>query len=598
MANERLVLCGDARPTSREAAWRRAPRVALRIGDGPGQIHLRIEQLARDVMVPLTDLEADLLELAAYVYAADQAISRGGLVRIDYGDAWRRRFRFEVPVRQPDNWRREEVVDRLSRTLEFLTGDEFEFAFRRHPNPPPLEAYLFDRADLVGQSGYEEVALFSGGLDSFGGAVQEVFGGCRRVALVSHRPENRVFARQQALVGEIRRRVPVGKPRPDHIPVLVNLGDGLVRDYHQRSRSFLYAAVAAVTARLAGLRRIRFYENGVTSLNLPASQQLVGTQASRTTHPRVLLGYERLFTLLFDGPFAVENPFQWKTKAHVLREICAAGFGDLCRMTCSCAHNRNRERAHPHCGNCSQCLDRRVAALAAGLTPEQDDPAGYETDVLAAPREGEDRVLFERYVGFARTVRAMNSDRDLLADYPEVQTELSQFGLAPAEAATEVFRLHQRHANDVVAGLMTAAGGRLEDVIDGQFPPTSLMGMCCVQSAGGRENPAGLAVGTNGQQRPSNRPYLDGDSLTLVCGRHTCLLGPTLEYRVAQYLADRFNRWVGVDELKLRVWNDAHTSSNAVYRVVATLRRRLRESGMAGASIESIRGRYRMTRSE
>jgi hypothetical protein len=43
--------------------------------------------------------------------------------------------------------------------------------------------------------------------------------------------------------------------------------------------------LAAVTARLFGLDRIKFFENGVLSLNLPPLAQVVGTQATRTTHP-------------------------------------------------------------------------------------------------------------------------------------------------------------------------------------------------------------------------------------------------------------------------------------------------------------------------
>jgi hypothetical protein len=594
MANERLILCGGVERTTREAAWRRAPVTRLGLGDGPGLVRLRVEHLARRAQAPVPDVEADLLEVAAYVFAADQAVTRGGPVRIDYGAAWRRRFRLEVPVRRPDVWRRPAVLDRLARTLEFLTGDEFEFGFVPHPDPAPLDAYLFP-GGAEDRSDFDEVVLFSGGLDSLGGGVQEVLAGHRRVALVSHRPENRVFARQQALVEEIRRRAPGRCPRPLHVPVEVNLGDGLVRDFHQRSRSFLYASVAAVTARLFGLRRIRFYENGVTSLNLPTSDQLVGTQASRTTHPRVLLGFEYLFGLLFDGPFGVENPFQWRTKAEVLRGLAAAGHADLCRLTCSCAHVRNRPREAPHCGGCSQCLDRRVAVLAAGLTDAADPPDRYGADVLAAPREGADRLLFERYLGFARAVGRMTTDREFFDEYPEAQAQLGHFRLSPAAAAAEVFRLHRQHAADVLAGLTAAAGGRLEDVFAGRFHPTSLVGMSCVQTWDGRTAPA-AAPGTNGQARPAGQPYADGSALSLVCGARSCPLGPTVEYRVAQYLSERFDRWVTVDELKLRVWDDQHTSNNAVQRAISDLRRCLRCEGIADIRVEGRRGHYRMAR--
>ena len=46
---------------------------------------------------------------------------------------------------------------------------------------------------------------------------------------------------------------------------------------------------------MQGFDLLRFYENGVVSMNLPMSAQVVGTRATRTTHPRVLAGFEQLF---------------------------------------------------------------------------------------------------------------------------------------------------------------------------------------------------------------------------------------------------------------------------------------------------------------
>jgi hypothetical protein len=59
--------------------------------------------------------------------------------------------------------------------------------------------------------------------------------------------------------------------------------------------SFLYAALACVVARLFGKTRIRFFENGVVSINLPISEQVVGARATRTTHPVVLERFRRFF---------------------------------------------------------------------------------------------------------------------------------------------------------------------------------------------------------------------------------------------------------------------------------------------------------------
>ena len=48
-----------------------------------------------------------------------------------------------------------------------------------------------------------------------------------------------------------------------------------------RARSFLFASLGAVTARLFDLDRIKFFENGIVSLNLPLVAQVVGGPGDR-----------------------------------------------------------------------------------------------------------------------------------------------------------------------------------------------------------------------------------------------------------------------------------------------------------------------------
>jgi hypothetical protein len=281
----------------------------------------------------LPEVATDLLEVAAYVYAADQVVTRGGTREFEYGDRWRRHFRFVIPVRRPDVWQRPEVAGPLADTLSFLADEAYEFVFVRHTNPRPLDRYLFDHVDAAEAEGVQEVVLFSGGLDSLGGAVQEVLQGRRKVALVSHRPANHVYARQRALAQALADRVAEPRLKPLHVAIEVNKGEDLSHNYTQRTRSFLFAAAAAVIARAFDLRGLRFYENGVISLNLPISPQVLGGRATRTTHPQTLNGFARFFSTLFDRDFTVENPFLWKTKSEILSEVKAAGHGALCALT-------------------------------------------------------------------------------------------------------------------------------------------------------------------------------------------------------------------------------------------------------------------------
>ena len=160
MRNSHLILCGGAHASSRKKEWREAKTIPLLIRKGMGNVNLRIADITRRLTTGIPDIELDLLDIAAYVYSADQATTRGGLKEINYS-AWYRNFRFEIAVRCPDFWASPEVCEELSRTLNELSGDTFEFVFSRLYNPPPIDDYFDFGADTGVQ--VDEVMLFSGG---------------------------------------------------------------------------------------------------------------------------------------------------------------------------------------------------------------------------------------------------------------------------------------------------------------------------------------------------------------------------------------------------------------------------------------------------
>ena len=355
MPVERAVLCEGAGGS--DLPFGAADPIRLAI-DGPGaNVHFRIDDLRRSLFKPIPPEVLDLVRIAAYVYAADQAVARpddaGG-----YDDAWRRRLFFRVPVLRPDAWAAPAVGAALASVLSFLSEDEYHFDFVPG-RPDPQLPIAFDETPFAGL--VEEVVLFSGGLDSLAGAVREAVVGRRRILLINHRPTPKVSRRHADLVRALAAHA--GAAAPLHVHVRANKDRGLTADRTQRTRSFLFASLAAAFARMIGIDRVRFYENGVVGLNLPLSAQVVGSRATRTTHPRTLTGFATLFGELFGRPFAVENPFSWHTKADVVREVADAGCGPLVGLTSSCAGTAARSIRHPHCGVCSQCVDRRFAVL-------------------------------------------------------------------------------------------------------------------------------------------------------------------------------------------------------------------------------------------
>ncbi|HEY7312939.1 MAG TPA: 7-cyano-7-deazaguanine synthase [Gemmataceae bacterium] len=415
-----------------------------RFGPAPN-VFLCVEDLRRATWSAVPDVFLDLLDIAAYVYAADQAVKRGGSTGEAWGEDWRRVLHFGVPVRMPEVWRSRDIRDALLAVLSFLSEDEYHFEFHPAKSRDRFEGYgLFKEGRLDG--GVEEITLFSGGLDSLAGAAYECLIGRRKVALLNHRSNPKAEPVLRALMRGLTRQASGAAPKL--IQVRVHKDERLTRENTQRTRSFLYAALGAATAAALELNRVRFYENGVVSLNLPYCTQVVGARASRTTHPRVLAGLTRLFTTLAKRPFTVENPFRDRTKADVVRLLAEAGCHELIRHTRSCAHPRAASNSKPHCGVCSQCLDRRLAVLEAGQ--QAYDPAeDYRLDLLRGDvPQGLDQVMVAVYAETARRVARMSPSR-FFRSYGELSRLSDLTGAAPSDAAHEAFRLYQKHAQGV-----------------------------------------------------------------------------------------------------------------------------------------------------
>ena len=86
----------------------------------------------------------------------------------------------------------------------------------------------------------------------------------------------------------------------------------------------------------------------------------------------------------------------------------------------------------PHCGRCSQCIDRRFALLAAGC--ERFDPAEmYGVDLLLGPRLSDDRELVLAYVRNARAWRSITPDV-LLRDHRETNSSAGRPRLDSGQA--------------------------------------------------------------------------------------------------------------------------------------------------------------------
>jgi len=309
-----------------------------------------------------SEIGVDLLIVAAHVHAADTRISRAEQSQ----DSWTREIRLVVPVSDPSRWN--VAAQTLTRTLNFLTGDQWTIGFR--PRPKKFSSIALSVPPSLLPPSFDAVSLFSGGLDSLIGAIDLLEAG-RTPLLISHAGEGSTSDAQNELFGKLKKHY---KPSSfDRLRVWMAFDDGMVKGVSSesttRGRSFLFFALGVFAGTGLGAKfALRVPENGLIALNVPLDPLRLGSNSTRTTHPFYMARWNDLLTELgIDG--CVENPYWDKTKGE-MAAACANGqlLQKLVTDSLSCSSpSKGRWKGHgiEHCGYCLPCLIRRAALDAA-----------------------------------------------------------------------------------------------------------------------------------------------------------------------------------------------------------------------------------------
>ena len=289
---------------------------------GKRNIKLSLPDFVRDVY-HLPDRLLDLLEIAAYVFSADRLTGRGERDAVEYY-TWARSFEFRIRVRDQVFWSQDSVKHKLAEALTFITGDRhFTCIFQSGHHTPATS--LFDREEFRIESRQRtSILLFSGGLDSLAGAIEQLETSDDQVCLISHRSQPGIMHTQDGLVRALRQQ-PRYEGRINHYRFLCQLTGGRAPEESQRTRAFLYTAIAFALCRALSQDEFFVHENGVTSLNFSRREDLANARASRTTHPRTLALLQSLFSEIANRPIRINAPFVWHTKGDVFRKLRSFG---------------------------------------------------------------------------------------------------------------------------------------------------------------------------------------------------------------------------------------------------------------------------------
>jgi len=319
----------------------------------------------------------DLLIIGMSLFSADKRIPRSYAL-----DNWTRDITLHIPVLELEKWN--SVKTDMENMFRFLSGDNWVLEFRKtdlrfRVNKKNSSYKLSQREN------FETVSLFSGGLDSFCGAIT-LLENQKKCCFLGFREYNMLSGRQRELFGALSTAYP-SVPK-DLVLFNVNpfapvnrAGEKLNigAESSTRSRSFLFLSGAiAVASIINPCASVNIPENGFIGVNVPLTESRNGSCSTRTTHPNFLKTFNQILRKL-----GLEHQiinFYWnKSKGQIVSEHKDKPvFEQNAYKTLSCSHpslSRYDKITPPcNCGYCYPCLVRRASLRTAGndTTPYND----------------------------------------------------------------------------------------------------------------------------------------------------------------------------------------------------------------------------------
>jgi hypothetical protein len=151
---------------------------------------------------------------------------------------------------------------------------------------------------------------------------------------------------------------------------------------------------------------------------------------------------------------AIRLPFLYDTKADVIARLCQWS-PELISSAVSCTRTFQTVGQATHCGQCFQCIDRRIAVHAVAAQ-ERDHRGLYACDVITdAVEDREARTILVDYIRQALPLAGNSVDRfedEYLTDLAEL-LEYVDVGRTDAEKIRGLWELFHRHGLQVRAAL-------------------------------------------------------------------------------------------------------------------------------------------------
>jgi hypothetical protein len=140
----------------------------------------------------------------------------------------------------------------------------------------------------------------------------------------------------------------------------------------------------------------------------------------------------------------------------------------------SCNHSR-RPKIHPHCGTCSQCVDRRFSVAFTGLEKYEDESLGYEKDIFVDElTEGEERMQAMSPVQFSLAIKAYDVNT-FCSKYVQVYDAIDSLEGDEEQNLQAIYDLHLRFANEIHDVMSQKHARNWEKLFNHELPATCLL---------------------------------------------------------------------------------------------------------------------------
>jgi|HubBroStandDraft_4_1064222.scaffolds.fasta_scaffold08687_3 hypothetical protein len=358
----------------------------------------------------------DLVRIAAGAYMADRRSPRGS--------SFTRTIDLHVQLVESEPFR--DAIDEIADLLFWLTGDAWSLALSDDGLAAP------DPSDNA-PARVGTVALLSGGLDSFCGAV---LAGADDRLFLGHWDSPTVKGAQNRVKAWLDTALEGGVEYQQ----LRIVQSEQKCESSSRSRALLFMALTAAIAEARGAALGEIPENGYTSLNPPLGPERGGALSTRSTHPLTVARFNRLLRRL-GLRVRLSDPYVAMTKGQLVKlvsDLAVPNFGTGIAETLSCGKlDGGRYRGgnpNHHCGLCFPCIVRRGAIATAGVP----DDTPYLSNTLTGAALTQLRS--NRSTDVAAVRRALESgfsDEILIAmgPFPPAYDLDSAFGLCVAGLA-------------------------------------------------------------------------------------------------------------------------------------------------------------------